>query len=303
MIPPNRPRGHALRVLRLCSTFEMPSGRPDPRAARFDAIGGMQTHTGELSRALDALGVAQRVVTAWRPGAPRVDRFGRAAVVLRLGVPTRRLRQCYALPAAHVLNRLAARADLVHAHLGEDLAVVPLALAVVRRHGLPLVLTVHTSPRHTMAVTGPRSAYLHALGGWWERLGERRADQVIALTPRLARVLTADGVPAARLSVVPSGIREELFAGPPVADPLAGLPRPRVVFLGRLHPQKNVPLLLAAMARLPAPGAHLTRTVAVDLSASFWPLFAGRTSVAMVAGVVERRPVIQVDEARASCCR
>ncbi|MBM0224710.1 hypothetical protein [Micromonospora sp. ATA51] len=44
MIPPNRPRGHALRVLRLCSTFEMPSGRPDPRAARFDAIGGMQTH-------------------------------------------------------------------------------------------------------------------------------------------------------------------------------------------------------------------------------------------------------------------
>ena len=30
------------------------------------------------------------------------------------------------------------------------------------------------------------------------------------------------------------------------------LPRPRVVFTGRLHPQKNLPLLLEAWARLPA---------------------------------------------------
>ncbi|PZG02612.1 hypothetical protein C1I99_01825 [Micromonospora deserti] len=64
--------------------FEPPAGVLGPRAASFDAVGGMQTHTGELTRALDGLGVAQTVVTTrstngttapsppapsgWRPG-------------------------------------------------------------------------------------------------------------------------------------------------------------------------------------------------------------------------------------------
>src|SRR5690348_16462866 len=121
-----------IRVLRVCSVFEAPAGLTGTDAARFDAIGGMQTHTGELTRALDALGVDQRVVTAWRPGAAGVTPFASRARVARVGLPTTRFRQCWAPPAARLALRWAEDAVLVHVHLGEDLAVVPVALAAAR---------------------------------------------------------------------------------------------------------------------------------------------------------------------------
>ena len=49
-------RRWVVRVLRLCSVFEsIGSGVP----AKFDPVGGTQTHTAELTRALDAHGVGQ----------------------------------------------------------------------------------------------------------------------------------------------------------------------------------------------------------------------------------------------------
>jgi glycosyltransferase involved in cell wall biosynthesis len=245
-----------LHVLRVTSVFEPWDGAPGAGSVRFDPVGGMQTHTGELTRALDSLGVTQTVVTTRPPGAPRTTAFAARTTVVRLGLPISRFRQFYAVPAARLVPRLAACADLVHAHLGEDIAVVPLALAAVRRHGLPLVLTVHCSVRYTLAVHDVRSAALKTVGGWCEQRGEQRADRIIALSPRLAGILTTHGVPADRVRVIPSGVRPALFAAPGRADPLAGLPRPRVVFLGRLHEQKNVDLLLHAAARLRHP-AHV----------------------------------------------
>jgi glycogen(starch) synthase len=246
--------GAGLRVLRVCSVFEPPRGVPLPGTARFDPVGGMQTHTGELTRALDARGVAQTVVTTRPPGAPRVQRLGVRAQVVRLGLPVTTCRQFYAVPAAWLVPRLAASAHLLHAHLGEDMAVIPLALAAARLRGIPLVLTVHTSVRYTLVVRDLRSAVLKVVGGWFEEQGERRADQVIALTPRLAGLLAAHGIPGERVRVIPSGVRTALFGAPDGADPLAGVPGPRVVFLGRLHAQKDVDVLLraAALLRLPA---------------------------------------------------
>jgi glycogen(starch) synthase len=242
--------GSALRVVRLCSVFECTGGRAG--SARFDPVGGMQTHTGELSRALDRRGVRQVVVTSRPPGRPRREGLGEHGTVVRLGLPVPVFRQGYAWPAAAVVARAAARADLVHAHLGEDLAVVPIALAAARRFRLPMVLTVHTSVAHTLAVTGLRSALLKAVGGWWEQFGARRADAVITLTPRLAELLTGSGIPAGRVRVIPSGVPDALFdADGPSADPVAGVPRPRVLFLGRLHRQKGVEVLVRAAAALP----------------------------------------------------
>jgi glycosyltransferase involved in cell wall biosynthesis len=240
-------------VLRISSVFEPPGGDLLPRSASFDAVGGMQTHTGELTRALDARGVLQTVVTTRPPGAPRVERFGERAHLVRLGLPITYFRQCYAVPAAWLVPRLAASAHLIHAHLGEDVAVVPIALTAARLHRIPLVLTVHTSVRHTLAVRDLRSAVLKAAGGWCEGQGEHRADQVIALTPRLAGLLIAHGVPAERIRVIPSGVRPALFAAPDGPGPLAGLPAPRVAFLGRLHAQKSVDVLLRAAAQLRCP--------------------------------------------------
>ena len=54
--------GGMLRVLRLCSVFE--PRELTPAWVGYDPVGGMQNHVAELTRCLDRLGVAQRVVTS-----------------------------------------------------------------------------------------------------------------------------------------------------------------------------------------------------------------------------------------------
>ena len=237
-----------LRVLRLCSVFEPPVATLTAGSVGYDPIGGMQSHTGQLTRVLDACGVAQTVVTAWRPGAARRERLGSRSQVLRLGVPVRRLRQLYAPAAVPLLPRLAAAADLVHVHLGEDLAVVPLGL-LASRGRRPLVLTVHCSLRHTLRATGARGLALSTVGAALEALGDRRADAVVVLTRRLADLLVAGGLDPGRVHIIPSGVDLRRFARP-LPDPAPGLPRPRVLFVGRLAAQKGVATLVEAVPLL-----------------------------------------------------
>ena len=238
-----------LGVLRICSVFEPPPSALVGRGVKFDPIGGMQNHTAELTRALDRRGVLQTVLTTRPPTAPYFQRLGDHTRVIRLGLPVRRFRQLYAPQAAVLAPILAARADVVHVHLGEDLAVLPLGAAAARIHRLPLVLTVHTSLRHTLAVSDLRSAILKTLGGAIERWGEHSADAVLAITPRLFRLLASDGVEADRVHLIPPGVNPSLFEGP-FEDPFSGVGRPRVLFVGRLAPQKGVRALVAAAGLL-----------------------------------------------------
>jgi glycogen(starch) synthase len=245
-----------IRVLRLCSVFEPPPSALVGKGVKFDPIGGMQNHTAELTRALDRRGVLQTVLTTRPPTAPRFQRLGNHARVIRLGLPVRRLRQLYGPQAAILAPILAARADVVHVHLGEDLAVLPLGAAAARIHHLPLVLTVHTSLRHTLAVRDFRSAVLKTLGGQIERWGEHSAEAVLVITPRLYRLLLSDGVEERRVHVIPPGVNPSLFEGP-FEDPFSGVGKPRVVFVGRLAPQKGVRTLVAAAGLLEDPSAQV----------------------------------------------
>ncbi len=238
------PRSSSPRVLRICSTFEAPAGRSH-KDARFDPVGGMQNHTGELTRELDRRGVLQTVITARRAGAPRRETLGRGATVFRLGLPVSRLRQLYAVPAAGLIPASARRIDVVHAHLGEDLAVLPLAMLAARIGRAPLVITVHCSPRYTLTRVDLRSAVLKSLGGWIEGHAEARAAAVIAITPRLADRLRAGGVDPERINVIPPGVNQSLFEGP-FSRPLPDIEGRRVVYAGRLHRSKSVNTLVGA---------------------------------------------------------
>ena len=86
----------------------------------------MQNHVAELTRCLDRLGVAQRVVTSRLAGPADRARFGAHGQVIRTGLRVPVLRQGWApLAVRHALG--GSRVDLVHVHCGEDLAVLPLA--------------------------------------------------------------------------------------------------------------------------------------------------------------------------------
>jgi glycogen synthase len=245
-----------VRVVRLCSVFEPRAATLRGPGVRLDPIGGMQTHTAALTRELDTLGVVQTVVTAYRTGSPVSEQLGERSRVLRVGLPLRRLRQLYAPPAAAVTLRAGRDADLVHVHVAEDLAVVPIGLATARLHGLPLVVTVHTSLPHTLAVVDLRTALLKRVGGRIETWGARRAAAIIVLTPGVAAQLRSDCVDPGRLHVIPSGVEAGIFDRE-CPDPFPAVPRPRILFVGRLARQKDVGTLLRAAPYLRTPNAQL----------------------------------------------
>jgi glycosyltransferase involved in cell wall biosynthesis len=221
----------------------------------YDPIGGMQNHAAELTRCLDCLGVGQVVVTSRLAGPAGTIRFGAHAQVIRTGLLMPMLRQAWApLAVRHVLS--GGRVDVVHAHCGEDLAVLPLARLAARWHASPVVATVHLSMRHTLLPGTPRDAALRAAGGAVERWLLPAADAVIALTPSAARLLRDDGIPAERVHVIPPGYDPARFAAA-APDPFPGLPRPRVAYVGRLVPQKDVGTLLEAFTRVAAPAQLL----------------------------------------------
>ena len=234
----------------MCSVFEPPA-RADLAGSRWDPIGGMQFSTGQLTRALARLDVQQTVITAYVPGGPRKETRPDGVTVHRLGWAVPLWRQLYWGPAAPLLLRAARNHDLVHVHLGEDLAVLPLALTAARFGGVPLVLTIHCSLRRTLAVSDIRSAVLHTAGGWLEYRATVRAAATITLTEHLRDALLADGADPGRVFTIPSGFDPKLFSDDS-ADPFPDVARPRVAFVGRLAAQKGVRSLIEAVPRITA---------------------------------------------------
>ena len=234
-----------MNVVRLCSVYEPPHGAHLDRP-EWDPIGGMQFHTGQLTASLDQLGVWQTVVTAYVPGGPRFERQSERVEVHRVGWPVPVCRQLYAAPAAVVLARVAHRHDLIHVHLGEDLAVLPLALMAARFAEMPLILTIHCSLRHTLAATDARSAVLHHVGGRLERMAIARAATTITLTEKLRQRLLDEGRDPRSVVVIPSGVNLTLFDGD-MSDPLPSIAHPRIVYVGRLTEHKGLRTLLGAL--------------------------------------------------------
>jgi glycosyltransferase involved in cell wall biosynthesis len=275
-----------MRILQLCH------GLPP------ESVGGVEQHVDGLARALAAQGHdvhvfarssdhdrAQGALFAQREGNPRITR----AVYRWEGV--RDLAGTYTCePMAATLRaflqaeqRAGRGFDVAHVHHLTGMSTD--AVAVLREHGLPVVLTLHDywlmCPRGQMwhrreeycaqVEPGRCGECLHLTFGHWvsrERgpavaaeVHERAratiglATRLVVPSPRVIAPFQALGIPPERFTVVGNGV--DTGALDAVAAPACGPGPLRLGYLGTLLPSKGLHVLLAALARLPAGTATL----------------------------------------------
>jgi D-inositol-3-phosphate glycosyltransferase len=218
--------------------------------------GGQNTHVAELAAALVARGHDVRVYT-------RRDRADQPASVLTAtGVtvvpvpagPPRPIAKDELLPYMDGFSRwLAAQwsdgpwtPDVVHAHFWmSGLA----ALAAGRRCRAPIVQTYHAlgvvKRRHQGAMDSSPPERVAA-----ERHLGRSVDRVVAQCRDEIAELTALGVPAERIVLVPSGVNTERFSPTgPAAPRTPG--RPRILSVGRFVERKGYADVVRALRHVP----------------------------------------------------
>jgi glycosyltransferase involved in cell wall biosynthesis len=230
-----------------------------------DSVGGLFTHAAELHAGLRRLGCPVTVLTPRMDAGPTEVHDGvhwlrPSDQVLALplapdGEPTERHLTLYSQELVqYVVEQIAStqeRPQLLHVH---DYYLVPAALEMRKRLGIPVVLSVHIL--HAPLRTWWGSPLVPAVVGL-ERMACQAADAIITVSQAMKDVLTtALGVPANKVSVVHNGFDPGPFTQPPSEEQARHArarlgtsgAEPVVVYAGRLTRQKGVlPLLRSAV--------------------------------------------------------
>jgi phosphatidylinositol alpha-mannosyltransferase len=200
----------------------------------WDAPGGVQVHVRALQDRLPSLGHRTVVLAPALEASTRgVEVIGRAVRVRYQGTVAP---ICISVRSLRRIRRALARfsPDVVHVH--EPLAPSTSMLAT-RAARAPVVATFHA---HT-----ERSALFDAaapvLRPVWRRLARRIAVSETAAS--FVRSRMGNGI-----RVIPNGVEVDRFASARPADDLP--PGRRILWVGRLDPQKGFPVAVGAFARL-----------------------------------------------------
>lgn len=218
---------------------------PEPAPRRVLLVcgtssGGVGTHVQTCARQLASHGHAVRVAAPAETG--RQFRFAETGAASRVVEISDRVQPGRDARAVGRLRRLAAGADVVHAHGLRSGALAVLALTGPALSGAPgpaLVVTLHNA-----APTGTLSRVVY---GALERLVSARADVVLAvsadLVERMSRLGARDVEPAlvpARRARPPARSRVDVRTELGTGD------RPLLLTVARLAGQKGLPVLLRA---------------------------------------------------------
>lgn len=234
--------------------------------------GGGAVNTFYIVSALQHLGHDPLILARGTPGADLVREEYRGTPVLRVAparLPDRLWPIWPLLEARYAAPALAGITEPFEGFVGSDHAF---ALAVKRLHPRrPLVYRVEGSERsHAAAVRAavpPRSLAerkrawvsraMTAENDWMDRRVWARADALVVKSEFMKRELgRLYGLRVDRLHVIPNGVDHarysDLKPGMRVLEQIGNADRGKTVisFCGRLVPMKNVPLLLAAFARM-----------------------------------------------------
>ncbi|MGK5739500.1 glycosyltransferase [Micromonospora sp. URMC 103] len=218
--------------------------------------GGQNTHVAELAAALATEGHDVRVYT--RRDSPTLpEAVGAAAGYQVLHVPAgpaRRVPKDDLLPYMGEFGRWLAgqwrdggwTPDVAHAHFWmSGLAT----LHASRRTGVPMVLTYHALGVVKRRHQGARDTSPPGRVGYERALG-RAADRVVVQCQDEIGELVRMGVPRSRMTLVPSGVNQEMFRpdGPTVPRDTA---RPRILTVGRMVERKGFQDVIRALPAVP----------------------------------------------------
>jgi glycosyltransferase involved in cell wall biosynthesis len=193
--------------------------------------------------------------------------------------------------------------DVVHTH--SPFLLGGLGWWVARNLGRPVAFTYHTRYDEYAHYAPLVGEFARPFLGVYTTAYCNRCDRVLAPVPSIAALLREGGV-RARIAVVPSaGIDTAAFAPAAQTDSRRvavrttfGIPSraPLLVFVGRLAREKNVGLLLAALAALPAdtwlllvgdgPDRPLLEAQAHDRGVADRTVFAGTQPAVVVSGAL-----------------
>jgi glycosyltransferase involved in cell wall biosynthesis len=207
-------------------------------------VGGVEFCASNISRELTRRGVAVTVLTSDLGAGEAPEEASQQPSVHRLRAVE--FAHTPFIPALPWRLWKAGRQAVIHVHISHVWSDVTATLVawLGRR---PLVAHFHMDT--------PTSGRLGFVFAWYKRLVLgwllRRAGAVIALSQEQAELVSLRyGVPAARVRVIPNGVAEEFFTGPREVVP-ADPKRPlRLLFVGRLAAQKDLPLLVATAEAL-----------------------------------------------------
>ncbi|MEP6691159.1 MAG: glycosyltransferase [Gemmatimonadaceae bacterium] len=202
---------------------------------------GGEQHILWLAEALRRLGHTSLI--AARPDEPLARRARERGFSI---LPVRPRTELAPIAARHIHRAIDRDAiDVVHAHTAHAVALGGLA---VRRTAARLVVTRHID--FTLQ-TNPFSRWKYG-----------RASAIIAVSEGVARSLSASGIGASRVTVIPGGVDLHHVQSPASDETLRilGVPldAPLVVLVAALVPQKDPVTFVRAMAlaRQRVPGAH-----------------------------------------------
>lgn len=227
---------------------------PSPSAASPLRIGYVVSYFHPFASGAEGQALAQglelarrghvvHVVTREIPGYPVVDEDYHGVFIHRW-VRTRAVGPLFGLSfvagVRSALRRLRGEIDLVHTHQGLWEAVAA-GLARKRLRRLPTLIQPASSGYY-----GEADELRRTRGTGMLRRIILANTAFAAISADIERQWLELGVPAGRMVRMASGVDAVRFRPGPSAVEDALLPRPRVVFTGRLHPQKNIPLLLEA---------------------------------------------------------
>ncbi len=245
---------------------------------RIQSRDGQSVHVEELVAAFRALG---HEVTVVGPGFYEHAGFGQESATVALlrrllpGALAEVAELVYNIPAYRRLRRAAAgqRFDLLY----ERYNLFFLAGAwLARREKLPYFLEVNAPLAEERSRHG--GLKLRALGRMAERHVWRAADRVLPVTGVLAGHVTAAGVDAARVRVVPNGVVLDRF---PAATQAAGRTSPVLGFVGFVRDWHGLDAVIRGMAE------HQDANVAFTVVGE-GPARAGLAALAAELGVAGR---------------